>query len=122
YLTSSDALFTIEKSDPSKLNIPDGLVSEFRNAQNYGTAGLLNFFERYKDLFGIYGISIRPPSAEGYAPEVAAVLVPRIDLEGNFQAIGNRLGIDLSQVEQEYQRGNRTWLEFGRDKEQVMNA
>lgn len=122
YLTSSDALFTIEKSDPSKLNIPDDLVREFRNAQNYGVVGLLNFFERHKDRFGTYGISIRPPSAEGYAPEIAAVLVPRTDLEKNFQAIGNQLGIDFNQVVQEYQRGNKTWLEFGRDNEQVRNA
>lgn len=122
YLTSSDALFAIEKLNPSEVNIPDDLVREFRDAQNFGTAGLMNFYERNKDRLEPFGISFMPPSAEGYAPEVAAMVVPRVNLERDFQAIGNNLGIDFDQVIQEYQRGNKTWLEFGRDNKQVRDA
>lgn len=122
YLTSSDALFAIEKLDPSKVNIPDDLVMEFRNAQNFGTAGLMKFYEENRDRLEPFGISFGAPSAEGYAPEIAAMVVPRVDLEKNFQAIGNNLGIDFNQVVQEYQRGNKIWLEFARDNQQVRDA
>jgi hypothetical protein len=122
YLTSSDALFAIEKLDPNKVNIPDDLVREFRNAQNFGTAGLMKFYEDNRARLEPFGISFGAPSAEGYAPEVAAMVVPRVDLEKNFQAIGNNLGIDFNQVVQEYQRGNKIWLEFARDNQQVRDA
>lgn len=119
YLTSSDALFTIEKLDPSKVNIPDDLVMEFRNAQNFGVTGLMNFYERNKDRLEPFGISFMPPSAEGYAPEVAAMVVPRVDVLKEWQARGNALSPDLNEIVDERSFRGTQVVDFGKNKDEV---
>lgn len=119
YLTSSDALFAIEKLNPREVNIPDDLVREFRDAQNFGVAGLMNFYERNKDRLEPFGISFMPPSAEGYAPEVAAMVVPRVDVLKEWQARGNALSSDPNEIVYEgIFRGTQV-VDFGKNKDEV---
>ena len=121
YLTSSDALFAIEKLDPNKVNIPDDLVKEFRNAQNFGVAGLMNFYERNKDRLEPFGISFMPPSAEGYAPEVAAMVVPRVDIIQEWQTRGNNLSSDLDEIADQRSFLGTQIVDFGKNKDEVRN-
>lgn len=119
YLTSSDALFAIEKLDPNKVNIPDDLVREFRNAQNFGTAGLMKFYEDNRGRLEPFGISFSAPSAEGYAPEVAAMVVPRVDVLKEWQARGNALSSDLNEIDGQISFLGTQVVDFGKNKEEV---